>query len=150
MKEELVLEFHRWRKMRPDDDNELIAIFCFSLMPAGWREAGEAGERPSHEDVFWTEVKLAHRLAEAPGWQKISPTDKIKAMFQHAVEQIRAAGRKLRQAPMVWTPTSDLRNGPPWELRAIRFPKAPPVTFSREEPAESPRFLARKAAGLVK
>jgi hypothetical protein len=145
MNQELVLEFHTWRWGRPDDDNERIALYCFSLMPVNWRQAGDD---LSHEDVFWTEVKLPRLIARQPGWAQLSKEDMARAMFQHAVEQIVQAGRKLREAPIIWTPTSKLRNGPPWDLSAIQFPEAPPVTFTARESPDSPRFLARKAAGL--
>lgn len=147
MKKELVLELHGWRKMRPDDDHELVVLFCFTLKPANWRQAGAS---LSHEDVFWTEVKLPRFLAEQPGWKKLSRDEKIKAMFQHAADQIQAARRKLREAALIWTPTSRLRNGPPWNLDAISFPKAPPIRFEAEESPDSPRFRARQAAGLNK
>jgi hypothetical protein len=143
--QEMLLEFHDWRRMKADDDNELVVLFLFSLMPADERQAGR---QPDHNDCFWIEVKLSRFLAEQPGWKGLSRADKVKAMFQFALEQIQAAKRKLRQAALVWTSGGRLNHGPPWDLASIRFPKAPPVIVEAEEPQAS-RFLARKAAGLA-
>lgn len=144
--EKLILEFHDWMALKPDDDNEVIALFNFSLMP---EELRRSGKKPEHTDCFWTEVKLQRFLAEQPGWRALSKTDKIKAMFQYAVEQVREAGRKVRHLELFWTPTSRHRKGPVEDPKSIRFPKAPPVIIEKRDETTAPRFLARKAAGLT-
>ena len=142
----IILEFHNWRMMAPDDDNELVALFHFCLMP---EELRKSGKKPEHTDCFWTEVPLQRFLVERPGWQKLAKGDKVKVMFRHAEEQIREAKRKLRQAPLFWTTKSKHRNGPAWDPATIQFPKAPAVVFDAEEETTAPRFAARKGAGLV-
>jgi hypothetical protein len=142
---ELLLEFHGWRTAKADDDSDLVALFLFSLMPAERRRGGAA---PRHEDCFWTEVRLSRFLAEQPGWRSLSQEEKLKAMFQNAVESVKTAGRKLRQAPMFWTATSPLRDGPPWDLAKVEFPRMSPVSVDADAGREV-RLAARKAAGLL-
>ncbi len=131
----LVLEFHDWRELRADDENERAALFLFSLASESSRKAGI---RLDQEHTFWTEVKLRRDLAARGSWPQLSKQDTLKAMFRWAQERILARGTKLRQAPMFWTATSPLASGPPWDLSSVQFPKAPPVTFEvTQEMAES-------------
>ena len=140
----LVLEFHKWRKMKPEEDQDIAAMFLFSLLPL---ESYEAGKRPSHNECFWTECSLSSHLASQAGWQKLSKDDKTRALFQNAVESIRAGHRMLRQAPLFWTPSNGLEKGP-GDLSKVAFPKMPPTVLEGEA-AESPRFGARAGAGLL-
>ena len=140
-----ILEFHNWRMLPPDDDNELIALFHFSLMPEALRKSGR---KPQHDDCFWTEVGLHRLIAEEPGWRKLGRKAKIKVMFRHAQEKIKEARRKLRQAPIFWTATSEHLDGPAYDPGEIRFPGAPPVRADWEDRESAIRFTARKGAGL--
>jgi hypothetical protein len=141
----LVLELHDWKDMGLDDESDIIALFLFTLMPVSERTSGV---KPGAAHGFWTEVRLSRDLASRGRWAGLSKKDKLKAMFRFAQERIQEAGRKLRQAPMYWTPMSPLRDGPPWSLAEIAFPKAPPLVFEPRAPEESPSLLARKSAGL--
>jgi hypothetical protein len=143
----MILELHDWLEEKPDDDDELIVLFLFTLMPAAAREARI---KPGPDETFWTEARLARDLSSRGAWPGLSKRDKVKALFRFAQEKIVEAGRKLREAPLYWTPTSPFENGPPWSLDEIRFPKAPAVAFDAREPGESPSLLARKGAGLLK
>ncbi|MCZ6792461.1 MAG: hypothetical protein O7J95_02470 [Planctomycetota bacterium] len=140
-----ILEFHRWRQGRPDDENEFVVLFHFSLMP---RSRREAGQRPEHSDCFWTEVSLQRLLAEKPGWKELSKDDRIKVMFRHAQESIQEARRKLRQAPIFWTATSKHRDGPAHDPKTIEFPATALLDVEPEDPASALRYSARKGAGL--
>ena len=141
-----ILELHDWRQSRPDDGNEVIAIFLFTLLSMAERQSGV---KPDHTKTFWTEVKLSRDLAGRGRWAGLAKDQKLKAMFQFAVERIVEAGRKLREAPMFWTPTSPLKDGPPWDLGSIQFPRPDPVIFEITEDPASPRLQTRKAAGLA-
>lgn len=141
----MVLAFHNWRQTKPDDDNELKIIFLFSLRT---EEEHKAGVKPDHNQTFWTEVRLSRDLVTRGGWAGLSKTDKIKAMFRFAQERIQEVGRKLREAPMFWTATGSLRQGPPWDVAKIQFPAAPAVTFEARSVESSSGLGARKAAGL--
>jgi hypothetical protein len=141
----MVLELHDWREMRADDENDMVALFLFTLMPASERRSGV---KPGAAHSFWTEARLSRDLAARGRWAGLSRKEKLKAMFRFAQESIREAGRKLRQAPMYWTPASPLGAGPPWDLAAVEFPKAPAFFFEPKPPEEHPSLLARKAAGL--
>lgn len=142
----MVLEFHNWRKTKPDDDNDPKILFLFSLRTEAERQAGS---KLDHTKTFWTEVRLSRDLAKRGRWASLSEEDTRKAMFRFAQEKIQEFGRKLREAPMFWTPTSALREGPPWDLSKVQFPKAPPVVFEVQPGAEGSILLARKAAGLA-
>ena len=142
----LVLELHDWKEMSPDDESDTIALYLFTLMPVSERSSGV---RPGAAHSFWTEVRLSRDLASRGRWVGLSKKEKLKAMFRFAQERIQEAGRKLRQAPMYWTTTSPLRDGPPWDLAQVVFPKSPPAIFEPTPPEESPSLLARKAAGLA-
>lgn len=142
----MVLEFHHWRKTKPDDDNELKVLFLFSLQPEGERQARV---KLDHTKTFWTEVRLSRDLSKRGRWAPLPEEQKVKAMFQFAQERIVEAGRKLREAPMFWTPTGSLKDGPPWDLSRTPFPKAPPIVFETRPHSESSTLLARKAAGLT-
>ena len=141
-----ILELHDWRQWKPDDDNEVIASFLFTLLSLAERESGV---KPDHTKTFWTDVKLSRDLASRGRWAGLTEGQKLKAMFQFAVEKIVEAGRKLREAPMFWTPTSPLKDGPPWDLGSIQFPRPNPLAFETVEDPAAPRFQARKAAGLL-
>ena len=141
----MVLEFHNWRESKPDDDYEIKALFLFTLMTESERQSGVKAD---HNRTFWTEARLSRDLAARGGWAALSRGDKIKAMFRFAQEKVQEAGRLLREAPMFWTPTSLLKDGPPWDVSTIQFPKAPPVIF--DTPGEDTSSLeSRKAAGLT-
>jgi len=142
----MVLEFHNWRMTKPDDENELKVLFLFSLQSEGERQSGL---RPDHTKTFWTEVRFSRDLATRGRWATLSQDDKIKAMFRFAQEKIQESGRKLREAPMFWTATGALREGPPEDVSRVQFPKAPPVSFEPRAPESSSSLLARKAAGLA-
>ncbi|MBI4603212.1 MAG: hypothetical protein HY721_14750 [Planctomycetes bacterium] len=142
----MVLEFHGWRETKPDDDNELKALFLFTLMTAAERQSGV---KPDHTKAFWTEVRLSRDLASRGRWGTLSRDEKIKAMFRFAVERIQEAGRNLREAPMFWTTQSRLGEGPPWDLSGLEFPKPHAVAFEVAPLAESPSLQARKAAGMA-
>ncbi len=142
----MVLEFHNWRESKPDDDHELKIWFLFSLLSEVERQSGV---RPDHTKTFWTEVRLARDLASRGRWASLSKEEKIKAMFRLAQERILQAGRKLREAPMFWTAMSPLKDGPPWDLSQVQFPKGTPLVFDTRSLDESPSLHARKAAGLV-
>lgn len=142
---QLVLEFHKWRKMKPGEGDAHAAMFLFSLLP---RDAYEAGRRPTHNECFWTEVTLSEHLAEQDAWKRLDKNAMLGGMFHHAVEQIRQAGRMLRTAPMFWTTTNGLERGP-----GEGAPKSVPSRFEPllidVDPAASPRFTAREGAGLA-
>ena len=141
----MVLEFHNWRKSKPDDDHEIKALFLFTLMTEAERESGVKAD---HNRTFWTEARLARDLAARGRWGDLSRQEKIKAMFRFSQERIQEVGRMLREAPMFWTPTSPLKDGPPWDVSSIQFPQAPPVIFEPPSAAD-PSLEARKAAGLT-
>ena len=145
----MVLEFHDWRKMKADKDSELVAIFLFSLTTESDRQAGV---QLDHDHAFWTEVHLSRDLTCRGRWPQLSKADKIKAMFRWAQEKIQQRGGKLRQAPMFWTATGPLAEGPPseWNLSSIKFPKAPPVVFEAQDDIRSSEQASREAAGLNK
>ena len=145
----LVLEFHDWREMKADKASELVAIFLFSLTTENDRQAGVRLDR---NHAFWTEVLLSRDLAGRGRWPQLSKTDKIRAMFQWAQEKIRQRGQKLRQAPMFWTATSPLAEGPPsdWNLGALKFPKADPIVFEPTDEIRASVAASREAAGLNK
>jgi hypothetical protein len=148
MTRRMVLEFHDWREEKPTDEHELIALFLFTLRPAADLEAGI---RPDRSQAFWTETRLSRDLAARGRWPSLAKKDKLKAMFRFAVEAVvEAGGRKLREAPMFWTPQSPLAGGPPWKIEDIAFPEAKPVAFEARVPEENTSLLARKGAGLVK
>ena len=73
-------------------------------------------------------------------------------MFRWAQERIQQRGRKLRQAPMFWTATSTLADGPPagWNLNGVKFPKADPVVFETADEIRASEMASREAAGLNK
>lgn len=142
-----ILELHDWRQSKPDDDNEVMASFLFTLLTVAERESGV---KPDHTKTFWTDVKLSRDLACRGRWAGLTNDQELKAMFQFAVEKIVEAGRKLREAPMFWTPMSPLKDGPPWDLGSIKFPRPDPVAFETVEDPAASRFQARKAAGLLK
>jgi hypothetical protein len=141
-----ILELHDWRKSKPDDDYEVIACFLFTLLSMSELQSGV---KPDHTKTFWTEVKLSRDLARRGRWASLMKDQKLKAMYQFAVEKIVEAGRKLREAPMFWTPTSPLKDGPPWDLESIKFPRPDPVVFEIVADPASPKFQTRKAAGLA-
>ena len=143
----MVLESHGYRENKPSDEHEIIALFLFSLRSAAERKAGL---KVDHTKTFWTEVGLSRDLASRGKWAQLSREDKLKAMFKYAQEKIVESGRKVRQAPMFWTTSSPLRDGPPWDLAGIQFPKAPPVEFETPPPQESAYLEDRRAAGLLK
>jgi len=143
----MILELHDWRKVRPDDDNDLIALFLFSLTTESSRQAGIQLDQ---EHTFWTEVHLSRDLVARGRWSSLSSRDKIKAMFRWAQEKILERGCKLRQAPMFWTATSPLASGPPWEVASIEFPNAPPVVFETTDEMATSGLGARDGAGLNK
>ena len=145
----LVLELHDWREMKADKDSELVAIFLFSLTTENDRQAGV---RLDQEHAFWTEVRLSRDLAGRGRWPQISKQDRIRAMFRWAQERIQQRGRKLRQAPMFWTATSSLADGPPadWNRSAFKFPKADPVAFETADEIRASEAASREAAGLNK
>jgi hypothetical protein len=142
----LILEFHDWMEEKPDDDDALVVLFLFTLGPAAAREAGV---KSGPEHTFWTEARLSRDLSSRGRWPSLSKRDKVKALFRFAQEKIVEAGRKLREAPLYWTPTSPFEEGPPWKLDEIEFPKARPLVFETKAPGESPSLLARKGAGLL-
>jgi hypothetical protein len=144
-KQRLVLQFHGWQELRPTDESEIVALFLFSLMPAADRERGL---KPTRLQTFWTEASLSRDLAARGRWPSLSKADKLKAMFRFAQERIQEAGRKLRQAPMYWTPRSPLEAGPPWDLARVPFPRPSAMVFEIEPAALAPRLESRKAAGL--
>ena len=74
--------------------------------------------------------------------------DRYKAMFRWAQERIKERGKKLRQAPMFWTATSELNDGPPWDLNTVRFPNAEPLVFETTESMAVSGLGSREAAGL--
>lgn len=141
----MVLEFHDWQEQKPDDDNEVIALFLFSLLA---EEDRRSGLRPNHNQTFWTEVRLSRDLASRGRWPQLSKNEKLQAMFRFAEERIQEAGRKLRQAPMFWTPESRLEAGPPWDISRVPFPRPSAVAFEVEPGAFAQRLESRKAAGL--
>ncbi len=145
----LVLEFHDWREMKSDKESELVAIFLFSLTTENDRQAGV---RLGKDHAFWTEVSLSRDLAHRGRWPQISKTDRIRAMFRWAQEKIQQRGNKLRQAPMFWTATGALADGPPsdWDLGALKFPKADPVVFETADEIRVSEAASREAAGLNK
>ncbi|HVR75552.1 MAG TPA: hypothetical protein VMT52_14545 [Planctomycetota bacterium] len=143
----MVLEFHGYRENKPSDEHEIIALFLFTLRSAA---DCRSGLKADHTKTFWTEVGLSRDLASRGKWAQLSREDKLKAMFRYAQEKIVESGRKLRQVPMFWTTSSPLRDGPPWDLAGIQFPKAPPVELERPTPAENPYLEDRRAAGLLK
>lgn len=141
-----VLEFHGYRENPPTDESEIVALFCFSLMDAAERRSGK---RPDHTKTFWTETSLSRDLGARGRWASLSKRDKLKAMYLHARSSIVESGRRVRQAPLFWTATSPLREGPPWDLSRATFPKPSVEVFSlAQEPAAS-FGDARKAAGLL-
>ena len=146
----LILEHHHTRRLRPDDDNALILLFQFSLRASGEGASGEAasGEAVSSpRDVFWTEARLQEFLASKPGWASVSAEDREKVLFRFVQEQIAAAGRKLRQCRLSWSPGSPHASGPAESPASIQYPDAPPVTVDTEN-REASRFGARAGAGL--
>lgn len=145
----LVLEFHDWREMKADKDSEVVALFLFSLATENDRQAGV---RLDQDHAFWTEVRLSRDLARRGRWPQLSKTEKIKAMFRWAQEKIRQRGRKLRQAPMFWTATGSLAEGPPsdWDLKTLKFPKAEPIVFEAADDIRASEQASREAAGLNK
>lgn len=142
----MVLEFHNWRKTKPDDDSELKAIYLFSLRTEAEKQSGVKAD---HTKTFWTEVRLSRDLSARGRWAGLSPEDKYKAMFRFAQEKIQEVGRKLREAPMFWTTSSPLRDGPPWDLSRVTFPAPSAVAFEARSPEQSSALQARKAAGLT-
>jgi predicted Fe-S protein YdhL (DUF1289 family) len=141
----MLLEFHNWRLLAPDDKNELIALFQFSLAPKSVREVGRG---PTQDQYFWTETKLQRFLATQPGWASLSKDDKVKVLFHFAQEGIRSVRRKVRQAELFWTATSPYAKGPVVLPSAIEFPNAPAVEVEPEDTASAVRFHARAGAGL--
>ena len=140
----MLLEFHKWRTMKSDDEHDPVALFLFSLTPAERRRSGGV---PTHEECFWTEVHFSRFLGQQPIWREMSRDEKIRAMFGYAVCQIRKARRKLRQAPMFWAPTGDLAGGPPAEITDVSFPKMEPISIDVGDKEDAPRFLTRVGAG---
>jgi hypothetical protein len=138
----MVLSFHDWKELKSTDEQEIIALFLFSLAPEDGR--GEPGPR----ETFWTEVQLSRDLARRGSWPRLSRREKLKAMLRFAQERVIEVGRKLRQAPMFWTAQSRLEDGPPWDLSAVPFPKPSAVTFEPPTAAGSRHGEARRAAGL--
>jgi hypothetical protein len=143
--ERMVLTFHAWRRAKPTEDSEVVVNFLFSLLGEADHRAGVT---PSHKQTFWTEVSLARDLAARGNWKTLSRAQKVKAMFQFAVESIQRSGRKLREAPLFWRPQSELEKGPPWDLTRGQFPKRHTITFEVEEGALAGRLKARESAGL--
>jgi hypothetical protein len=141
----MVLEFHNWRESKPDDKYEIKALFLFTLMTEAERQSGVKAD---HNKTFWTEARISRDLAARGSWINLSRREKIKAMFRFAQERVQEAGRSLREAPMFWTPTGSLKDGPPWDVSSIQFPKAPPVLFELPSAAD-PGLESRKAAGLT-
>ncbi len=141
---QLVLEYHKWRKMKCDDEHELAAMYLFSLLP---RDDYETGRRPTHNECFWTEVSLSLHLAESEGWKGLSKRDKYRAMFQHAVDGIRTAGRMLRQAPLFWTCANGLDKGPACDLSQVQFPKPKMSPILIDAQDQSLTHSARAGAG---
>ncbi len=142
----MVLEFHNWRKTKPDDDNEPKIIFLFSLQSEADKQSGV---KLDHTKTFWTEVRLSRDLAKRGRWATLSDEDKLKAMFRFAQDKIQESGRKLREAPMFWSGSGSLNDGPPWDLSKVQFPKAPPIVFEVRSSVDSSFLQARKAAGLA-
>jgi hypothetical protein len=142
----MVLELHNWRETKPDDDYEPKVMFLFTLLSESERQSLK---KLDHTKTFWTEVRLSRDLAARGRWVGLSKQDKVKAMYRFAVERIQEAGRKLREAPMFWTAMSPLKDGPPWDLSTIQFPKATPIVFDTKAASESSSLQARKAAGLA-
>jgi len=141
---ELVLEFHDWRRLKSDDLRDPIALFHFSLLAAG---AFDRGERPTHEQSFWCEAGLSRDLAERGAWRDLNRDQKVRVLFQHAVESIRGAGRILRQAPLFWRPGTGIEKGPAVSPASVPFPKMQPLRFAVESSAST--FTgARAGAGL--
>ena len=148
---------------RYDEDSDMIALFLFSLQA---KEDYDQGKPLLSDDYFWIEIFLCRQLAETDGWKKVSKKDKRKLMFQHAVDELKSARRKLRQATLAWTPGSGIEEGPdPQALAEIDFPdeslpgKLAIALGMREEKFLEPiiietessdalRFLAREGAGL--
>ena len=145
----LVLELHDWRALKPDKENELIAIFLFSLSSEIDRQAGI---RLDQHHAFWTEVRLSRDLAGRGRWTQLTKQEKIRAMFRWAQEKIKQRGHKLREAPMFWTATGPLADGPPpeWNLNSVKFPNAEPVVFEAMEGIRLSEAASREAAGLNK
>ena len=141
----MVLEFHNWQESKADDNYEIKALFLFTLMTEAERQSGVKAD---HNKTFWTEARISRDLTARGSWANLSRRDKIKAMFRFSQERIAEAGRRLREAPMFWTPTSSLKDGPPWDVSSIQFPKAPPVLFERPG-AAGPSLKSRRAAGLA-
>ena len=142
---QLALEYHNYRELKPTDDSEIVALFLFSLRP---EEERRAHLRPTHNQTFWTEVTLSRDLASRGRWPQLSKGEKLKAMFHFAQESITEVGRKLRQAPMFWTPQSRLAGGPPWDLSAVPFPQPNGVVVDPAADTDIQYTEARKAAGL--
>jgi len=140
----MVLQSHNWRESKPDDNHELKVLFLFTLTSEAEQQSGV---KPDARRTFWTEVRLSRDLATRGRWAVLSKAERIKAMFRYAQEQIRDAGRKVREVPLFWTPASRLGDGPPWDLTTIEFPKAPPYIFEKTQDSD-PSLEARKAAGL--
>ena len=141
---EMVLEFHNWRRMKSDDARDPIALFHFSLLPA---DRYDRGERPTHEECFWCEAGLSRDLGERDGWKDLNREQKIRILFHHAVESIKSGQRMLRQAPLVWRPGTGLEKGPLVSPSSIPFPEMPPL---RIDVSTGPRTIgtARAGAGL--
>ncbi len=138
-----ILEYHRHRFIRPDKDSDVVALFLFSLTPESHRSAG----LPVGQDhAFWTEVRLSRDLAARGGWATLSQKEKAKCMYRFAVERIQERGGKLRDAPMFWTATSVLKDGPPWDPASIDFPPKAPIAF---EPSGGVDARSREGAGLA-
>jgi hypothetical protein len=142
----LLLTYHGYRKNKPDDENELRALFLFTLMP---ESEVKAGIRPDHTKTFWTEVRLSRDLAARGRWAALSGEEKLKAMLRFAEERIQEAGRKLREAHMVWSATSPLRDGPPWDLAGGKLRQPHIVEVEGRDAPASAALSSRKAAGLL-
>ena len=129
---------------RYDEDSDMIALFFFSLQS---KEDYDQGLTPDSNDCFWTEVFLSRQLAETDGWKKLRKKAKLKAMFHHAVKNLSAAKRKLRQVNLAWTPGTGIEKGPAAAEDGIDFPQLEPVVIGTET-EDALRFQARAGAGL--
>jgi len=140
----LVLQFHNWRRTRSDDDWDPIALFHFSLLP---EDRYLRGEQPTNEECFWCEASLSRDLAEREGWKHFNRDQKIRILFDHAIESIKSAGRMLRAAPLFWRPGTTLHKEPHRQPSAIAFPNMPPQVIEVGEDLATMTNSARTGAG---
>ena len=145
--ERLVLEFHDWKELKPNDDSEIVALLLFTLQPESQRKAGR---KRDHNDAFWVETTLSRDLARRGRWAQLAKSEKLKAMFHFAQQRIIIAGRKVREAPMFWTTQSDLRDGPPDSYASSKFPAPNAIVFSPGDELAVASAHSREAAGLSK